>query len=29
MKFESRNKLKVGGDIGVSLFGETMYWYKQ
>ncbi|SRR5574344_381907 len=29
MKFESNGKLKVRGYIGVSLFGETMYWYKE
>lgn len=28
MKFESETRLKVRGYIGVSLFGESMYWNK-
>ena len=29
MKLESGNKWKVRGYWGVSLFGKTMYWYKE
>mgnify|MGYP005990891735 CR=1 FL=1 len=29
IKLESKNKLKIRGYIGISLFGRTSYWYRK